>query len=66
MSVNGKFSGITRGDLLAIAERFGIGTAPKVIRAVAEAVEAWPEFAARAGVSAKETARIGSQHLGLR
>ena len=29
--VNGKFAGITRDDLLAVAERFGIGTAPRVM-----------------------------------
>jgi serine/threonine-protein kinase HipA len=65
MSVNGKFSGITRGDLLAIADRFGIGTAPKVLKAVTEAVKAWPEFARFAEVNAKETAWIASLHLGL-
>jgi serine/threonine-protein kinase HipA len=51
MGVNGTFSGISRNDLLAIANRFGIGAAPKVLKQVAEAVAAWPEFADRAGVS---------------
>ena len=58
MSVNGKFAGITRDDLMAVADRFGVGTAPQVMRQVAEAVSSWPEFAAQAGVSAPEAARI--------
>ena len=58
LAVNGKFTGIARADLLAVAERFGLGTAPKVLQQVGAAVAAWPEFAARAGVSAGETARI--------
>ena len=32
MSVNGKFSDITREDLMTVADRFGIGTAPQVMR----------------------------------
>lgn len=63
MAVNGKFAGITRDDLMAVADRFGIGTAPRVLEQVAAAVAAWPEFAARAHVSAAETARVRDGHL---
>ena len=38
MSVNGKFAAISRDDLMAVADRFGIGTAPKVIEKVRAAV----------------------------
>ena len=31
MSVNGRFSGITREDLLTVADRFGIGTAKGIL-----------------------------------
>ncbi len=62
MSVNGKFSGITQDDLLAVANRFGIGTAQKVIQHVREAVAAWPDFAEQAGVSPVETKRILEHH----
>lgn len=62
MSVNGKFSGITQDDLLAVANRFGIGTAHKVIKQVREAVAAWPDFAEQAGVSPVETKRILEHH----
>ena len=58
MAVNGKFSGISRNDLLAVADRFGIGTAPQVLMQVGEAVSAWPDFAAQAGVGLHEVRRI--------
>lgn len=58
MSVNAKFGGISRVDLLAVAERFGIGTASTVLKQVGEAVSAWPDFAAKAGVAKKEVERI--------
>jgi serine/threonine-protein kinase HipA len=62
MAVNGKFAAISRADLLAVADRFGIGTAPKVLSQVADAVAAWPDFAARANVSRNETTRILAHH----
>lgn len=36
LSVNGRFSSITDDDLLAVADRFAIGTAPKVLAEVKE------------------------------
>lgn len=63
MSVNGKFKGITEDDLLAVANRFGIGSAPKVLKQVREAVKSWSDFAAKAGVSAQQAKHIGKQHL---
>jgi len=62
MAVNGKFAGITRADLLIVADRFGIGTAAKVLMQVNAAVVNWPDFAARARVSPGESARIRSHH----
>jgi len=62
MSVNGTFAGITRDDLLIVADRFGVGTAPKVLEQVEDAVAAWPDFAGRANVSAPEVARIRDHH----
>lgn len=58
MSVNGKFTGISRADLLVVADRFGIGTAKDVIQMVTTAVKSWPEYAESAGLPAKEIARI--------
>jgi serine/threonine-protein kinase HipA len=65
MSVNGKFAGISRDDLMVVADRFGVGTAPSVLRQVSEAVAAWPDFAARAKVSALEVTRIREHHQRL-
>ena len=39
LSVNGKFSKITDDDLLTVADRFAIGTAPKVLKQVKEVLE---------------------------
>ena len=62
MAVNGKFSALSRTDLLRVADRFGIGTAPKVLQQASEAVAAWPDFAAHAKVSQPETRRILAHH----
>ena len=62
MAVNGKFSGISRDDLLATADRFGIGTAPQVLKKVGEVISAWPDFAAKAGVGPDEIQRILKHH----
>ncbi len=62
MAVNGTFTTISRQDLLTVADRFGIGTAPKVLQRVGDAVAAWPDFATGAGVSSEETARIRGHH----
>ena len=62
MSVNGKFIGITHGDFMAVADRFAVGRAEKLIRKAAEAITAWPEFAAQAELPAAETNAISSHH----
>jgi serine/threonine-protein kinase HipA len=66
MSVNGKFADISRDDLLAAADRFGIGTAPRVIAQVGDALASWPQFAKHAKVTAVEVKRIGAHHRRLR
>lgn len=53
MSVNGKFTAIQRADLMAVAERFKVPYASKVLRSVLEAVDQWPHFARVAGVPAE-------------
>lgn len=60
MSVNGKFSKIARADCLAVADRFGIGRAPRLIGQVAEAIRQWPRFAGEAGVNGAEIERIAA------
>lgn len=63
MSVNGKFKDITRSDLLVVADRFGIGTATKLLKQVRDAVAAWPDFAAEAKLNKSELSRIQKDHL---
>jgi serine/threonine-protein kinase HipA len=65
LAVNGKFKDFTVDDLLAEAERFGVGTAPRVIGEVRAAIQDWPEFAREAGVSAPERDKIQSLLLPL-
>jgi serine/threonine-protein kinase HipA len=62
MSVNSVFNGITRADLLTVADRFGVGSAPKVLKQVRAAVSAWPDFAAEAGLNQREIELIRSHH----
>jgi serine/threonine-protein kinase HipA len=50
MSVNGKFDGITRADLLAEAERFSVPRAEERITDVRSAVENWSDHACSAGL----------------
>ena len=62
MAVNGKFSDILREDLLAVADRFGVGTAPEVLRQVGDAIQNWPEFAGKAGLGTNVVNRIREHH----
>lgn len=66
MSVHGKFAGITRDDFLAVADRYGIGTAPNVLKQVAAAVAAWPDFAVKAKIPTREMKRVQSHHAPFR
>ncbi len=58
MSVNGKFSGITRADLLAEADRFGVRRPQDALKDVRAALDRWTEFARQAGLGAITTADI--------
>jgi serine/threonine-protein kinase HipA len=50
MSVNGKFKDITRADLLAEADRFGVRRPNDLLAEVRAAVENWPSHARKAGL----------------
>ena len=58
MSVNGKFKDIEVTDLLLEAERFGVGTAKRVIEEVRAAILRWPQFARQADIPKAQTAEI--------
>lgn len=63
MSINGKFKDFVLTDFLAIADRFGVGTAKAVIAEVRQAVELWPSFAEKAGLSQPLSDDIKAQLL---
>jgi len=58
MSVNGRFSDFSNRDLLQEADRFGIGTAPRVIDQVRTAIKSWGKYANEAGVSSAQIQHI--------
>ena len=62
MSINGKFDGIAKDDLLNLAARFSVPDAEKAILRVRQSIREWPGFAAEAGVQKKEGVRIGDLH----
>jgi serine/threonine-protein kinase HipA len=66
MSVNGKFRDITAADLLAMADRFGIGTAATIIDKVRSVLANWLAYAEKAGVRAAQVQHIGALLLLLR
>jgi serine/threonine-protein kinase HipA len=60
MSVNGKFDGIARADLLVEADRFGVRRPLDMLADVRTALASWAEFAAEAGLSAKTADRVAA------
>ena len=63
MSINGKFKDFVLADFMTIADRFGVGTAKSVIAEVRQAVELWPSFAEKAGLSQPLSDDIKAQLL---
>ena len=60
MSVNGKFQGITRGDLLADADRFSVRKPLEILAEVRAALENWLEFTLNAGLETSLRDRVAS------
>lgn len=61
MSVNGKFSNITRADLLQEADRFGVRRPLDLIADVKAALDNWPRFTADAGLGVKTVEAIAGE-----
>ena len=66
MGVDGTFGDITRGDLLAVADRFAIPRAKRAISDVADALDSWPQFATEAGLDARARDDIGREFSDVR
>lgn len=62
MSVNGRFRDIGAPDLLAEADRFGVGEGKTILAQVRAALAQWRDLAAAAGVTPTEIERIAASH----
>jgi len=59
MGVNGTFAKITRADILAVAEPYGLRLQVRpIIEKVSAALDLWPKFADAAGVTMSERKKI--------
>ena len=65
MSVNGKFDGVTRADLLAEADRFGVRKAEAALSDVRAALGNWSEHAKEAGLSESNSDELSHEFLML-
>ena len=63
MSVNGKFDEITRPDLLAEADRFGVSRRQELLGDVRSALDNWTEQAKAAGLSPGKTDELRRDFL---
>jgi serine/threonine-protein kinase HipA len=66
MSVNGKFIGIAREDILTLASRFSVPGAKAILGKVHDALDSWVQFAGKAGLSTAMVDRVAGnfQRLG--
>lgn len=58
MSVNGKFKDISAGDIIAVADRFGVGEVRQLLTDVRDTIMSWPTYAKEAGLNKDEMNRI--------
>ena len=65
MGVNGRFSDIGRGDLLAVADRFAVPSAKVALGNIANALASWPEWATTAGLDTATIDAIAEDFTGL-
>lgn len=63
MSVNGKFDDITRADLLAEADRFGVPGPEKLLSDIRSALDNWAEHAKGAGLSQSKSDELARDFL---
>ena len=61
MRVNDKRAGLTRGDLLAVAEMFGIRAPGRIVDGIGAAVADWGVHARARGVPESTSSRIGRE-----
>jgi serine/threonine-protein kinase HipA len=62
LSVSNMFKNISADHLLAVAQRFAIGTGLQVLKQVRDAVALWPEIARANKVPDSEVLEVGKHH----
>ncbi len=62
MSVSGQYGNITVDHLLAVAQRFAIGTGPQVLSQVRDAVAGWVDIARANNIPEAEVQEVGKHH----
>lgn len=62
ISVSGIYRNINADHLLAVAQRFAIGTGPQVLTRVRDAVASWPEIARENNVPEAEVLEVQRHH----
>ncbi|BDU73879.1 type II toxin-antitoxin system HipA family toxin [Mesoterricola silvestris] len=65
MSVNGRFQGITRQDFLTEADRFSVRNPAGILAEVSAALDAFPEWAAKAELAPDKAEGVARQFLRL-
>jgi len=65
MSIGGQFKNFTLADVMAEADRFGIGSAARVVSQVRAAIGQWRGLAVQAGVATSVAEQIAALHLDL-
>ena len=63
MSINGKWSDITRADVMAVAANMNIKRPAEIIEQVTNAVANWPQRAKETGIPNKVAKAIASTHI---
>jgi serine/threonine-protein kinase HipA len=66
MSVNNKFIGITRDDILTAASRFLVPGAKAILGKIHDALDSWVQFAGEAGLSKAMEDRVAANFQRLR
>jgi serine/threonine-protein kinase HipA len=66
MSIEGRYEGIKRRDLLTFADRFNVPDAKNILHEVASAITNWERHARDSGLSPERTALIEAKLTAIR
>jgi serine/threonine-protein kinase HipA len=63
LSVNNKRIGVSRDDLISVAEQMNIKKPKEIIGQICDVFSKWPKYASGAGMPEKQILSIGKAHL---